>query len=849
MALPSSRTVGSTGCAVTPGTVTTRRPVLAADRLASSDSVTWNGRVCCLNIGSAAPEILSTPGELQSCSLVETVTLCDTTDGAINVYLPAMAPSSSGFIKTLANTGSGTNAANVTGTSISPMTILPGQQVSFMALPGGSWSRWNSSSTTLYNDFDFVLCDGLGLPVPGTQFTVRGRVDVEYGSASGNAVKLSLPGFSFQIGPVSPYDPPPPYPITPGGGYIYTVGGNLPPELCPPDVLYMSQLAASDVGANPIIDAYTQQIPSSCIVKVTNAGGLIIQAGGALLNAFSVGPQSVSPTCVSYIAQPVSGLSSNQIASTGPTDASQFTFDYYDGIRDSHPNSMVAGVVALSWADNSTWVAQGQQANGILDTYVRIGTMSASGAIQFNAPPVNLTNFVPLLPTDPLYGFNNFVFDTAISINPLNPLNIVASWSNIAIVRTPSPFFADVPYRAVSLDGGVTWPVNGPLTGLNSYNVSAADCRGAAFDIFGNCWYSYNNYPGILPYPQGIVNILAVSSDGTGTVWNPTYYTSPAPAYAYDFPQFSFGGGPDPITQETVYGIWQVSDYFTSEFGLILPQRTFIAIYGLGSFGTAQNIFLNELADTISLPVCTASMDGRHFTYGVTSITTPIIGPVQLLYMSPGPTIDVNQAGPFDVAMFNIVAYYQQLNPAITDIIPLTESSPFGIFNTTNGIIFDDARQVLYALNSTRFPELGGNGQNMVISLLISSNNGLSWSQGYNVATTYIGNRGFASMSLDPTYGSILISWYDGRNYPSFTSLDFMATIVTAAQLDDLVSAVPIPTNPVYSLPSAGSPTPRTLSTPGPDRVRNAAHARMQRKIAARRARDDLIARSINSVQ
>lgn len=134
--LPNTRTVNSTGCSIS--------AAAQEQALQSNDIITWNGRVCCLNIGSQAPETISSP-YLQDCSLVETVTVCDTTAGPLNVFLPNLTPSSNGFLKTFVNVGGSSNV-NLTGASIAPTTLLPGQALTYMWCRGG-WGLYTFSGS------------------------------------------------------------------------------------------------------------------------------------------------------------------------------------------------------------------------------------------------------------------------------------------------------------------------------------------------------------------------------------------------------------------------------------------------------------------------------------------------------------------------------------------------------------------------------------------------------------------------------------------------------------------------------------------------------------------------------
>ena len=83
-------------------------------------------------------------------------------------------------------------------------------------------------------------------------------------------------------------------------------------------------------------------------------------------------------------------------------------------------------------------------------------------------------------------------WDTAVAINRTNKNNIVVSYGvidNIAIRLGTA-----LPYRAVSFDGGKTWPINGP-TNIQPTGTSRSfgDNRGVSSDKYGNIWYGTTN--------------------------------------------------------------------------------------------------------------------------------------------------------------------------------------------------------------------------------------------------------------------------------------------------------------------------------------------------------------------
>ena len=97
-------------------------------------------------------------------------------------------------------------------------------------------------------------------------------------------------------------------------------------------------------------------------------------------------------------------------------------------------------------------------------------------------------------------------------------------------------------------------------------------------------------------------------------------------------------------------------------------------------------------------------------------------------------------------------------------------------------------RQALYQLSIGNFPDFS---QNMRLYFAISRDNGQTWSDPIDIATTDFANRGFQSMALDPVTGNLVFGWYDGRNDPTLQSMQYFGAILPAAQLDALVNKYP----------------------------------------------------------
>jgi hypothetical protein len=470
--------------------------------------------------------------------------------------------------------------------------------------------------------------------------------------------------------------------------------------------------------------------------------------------------------------------------------------DYlYFQLRDTTVNDAFDGVAAWAWSDNSNVQ---DQSSGNMNVAVAVGTIKKDGKLKVNKP-VFLTNFTN----------GNYVFDRAVAINRTNKDNIVVSYG---VIENPS----GLSYlgRAVSFDGGKTWPYNGP-TNIQPSGYAApgvpggwGDARGVASDKYGNIWYgstnSCDNIGNFINTP-----FFMVSSDGGVTfelVYTfPTLGTEPNPTSLYDFPQYCFGED-----GSGNYGLYFTSDLFPNFANFTgdpdaNPFVGFIPISGPayvpGSIGTPQTASLNPpFANNVLLSAITASNDGRVWLHTITeaALTYPYPGTAvtykNIVYKSPG-AIDENYAGPWDFARLNLLGFAIEI-PNQYDSQP---PSPF--WPTAQTIVYDNARQALYAMISTNYPDVS---QNTKLSFAISRDNGQTWSNPIAISNTDFANRGYPSMALDTKKGDLYFGWYDGRNDPTLQGLQYYAAVMNAKTLDSLVKQIPL-SNPTYSIPASGS--------------------------------------------
>lgn len=624
------------------------------------------------------------------------------------------------------------------------------------------------------HNIQLQLSDSLGFPVPGTEFWVTLTILIEEPK-----ITIQFPVINFQTGPTSPDAPVPPLV---SGGYLYTSDGFLPKKVRPNDLVYRSYLVSSNDGMSAPFsffqDPSTLPVPiSGYLLQITNAGAIVIQAAGTFGNIIPPGPQIMLPTDISYIINPKIKLGKNILIDAGFTDTSQFLNPPNNGnvgFRDSHVNDAFDNILAWSWSSNANIA---DKTNGTTNVFVAMGKVKKNGTLKVKKP-IQLSDLPPGV----------VIFDTAVAINRANKKNIVVSYG----VENNAIASFIVPYRAVSFDGGKTWPVNGPINTQPTGNPSSSgDCRGVSADKFGNIWYCstnfYDNFGNLQNQP-----FFAVSNDGVSFT---VVYAVPFPPAdvgnaIYDYVQFCFGGD-----GQGNYGLQFVVDYISFMTGDIYPVVGFIPITGLGQFGSVSLARLTSLLNVNQIADITASNDGRVWIYGFPN-TFDAYSYIQsngILFKSPGP-IDQNYAGVWQSIIFNCRGpeyglSVQDSQPGFIGYIP----------NSVKSILYDDKRQALYALFSAQFPD---NSQDARIYFIISRDNGQTWSQPIDLETKIKNNRGFQSMALDPVTGNLIFGWYDGSNAPNTTAVQYFGAILTAKELDCLVNNIPL-SNPLYAIPLA----------------------------------------------
>lgn len=634
------------------------------------------------------------------------------------------------------------------------------------------------------------LCDYQGSPVKGTDFWVTLDVIKE-----NDKVIIHFPVINFQTGQYA-NNPSEQAPVGISGGYLITVDGYLPYFIRPTEIVSCSSMGCSDSGTS-LPASYAQPLNtyptpvSGYIVQITIQGGIVIQGAGTFGNIIPQGPQILLPTDVTYIVKPRYALSMNFNVSLRKTNIAKFTNPAIAGagLRDTHITDAYNGVFVFNWTDNSM---EKDKTNGILNLMVAIGKIRKDGSFYISKP-IQLTKI-----TDR----NTIVWDTAAAINRTNPKNIVISYG-LAHVENEFPYNStSYACRAVTFDGGKTWPeeyngYNGVTQSTTGYGFG--DNRGVLADKYGNFWYLSTNLlqpiNAITDDQIGNIPYLMLSTD-QGKTFNEilSFPFVNYDEYLYDFPQFCIGG--DGFGN---YGLQFTVDFVdvsnNSNFLTIAPIVGFMPITGFDSYGEIQLWLMDSLTNINEEPGITSSLDGRVWYFGMNDTSTANFSSIsqKIVFKAPG-AINENISGPWDVGFTNTI-------PLVYFSGTTTSSPDAPIFSQQRDVLYDEHRKALYAI--INFQKLDINikkkkTQNMQLYLVISRNNGQTWSPAIELSTSSIGNRGYASMSLENTTRSLIIGWYDGRHgEPKLESLEYYGTIIPAYILDEIVQKMPL-SNPMY---------------------------------------------------
>ena len=634
-------------------------------------------------------------------------------------------------------------------------------------------SLGNGETKATQHTMTFQVFDPNGFPV-GSSFTASVKA-----TKTDSLVSLQIPSLSFTTGPLSSVFPFFSFNQA-QGGFLFTVGGELSPDLSPSHLMPPSVITSD----------------GNYVVSVRNTGQISVSATGQFQNDIPPGDILVPATNITYVVDSKVAISKTVALSTGRTDVTQFTISasINNSLRDLHVGDAYKGEAVFVWNANDTVP---DKTNNTLNVMFAKGRVGSNGKLEAD-PQVQLTNLPPNVTTE---------FSNSVCINRTDPKNIIVAYSltdrRYTLCVTTNATYC----RAVSFDGGETWgvpfdgftntPTNGRLTLGPPYQKPCGsdinDNPGVKCDVYGNILYLLT-LRDALGFTDG-TPVIAASFD-KGLTFQVVYTGPPYPAgIATDTPSMTFGKTPS-----GQYGVYLAETNFDAVTSDYYPRVSFIPINGFGAtnidVGSAVVSDLRSFQQQVFASNIAASNDGRVWIE-----STPInssINPRNVIFKSPSNALDTNWAGPFQSFLY----HNQDWD---TFFIGSGEiSQPIrGYNNLARTIFYDNKRQALYSCVAALNPDY--NTQDCQIYLQISRNNGLSWSTPIFVSSTKAGNRGWQSISLDEATGDLYFSWYGGEGDPTFQSVNFEATVIPACTLDELVEDV-TESNPTFITPTATTP-------------------------------------------
>jgi hypothetical protein len=342
--------------------------------------------------------------------------------------------------------------------------------------------------------------------------------------------------------------------------------------------------------------------------------------------------------------------------------------------------------------------------------------------------------------------------ETNIDLNPANPANLVVTASHGNSRQHPPPASA-----YFSRDGGQTWNPSSPLP----LSVAGIDCRlsgnpSVAFDSSGNVYVCY--IAGTIT-PQGFPAVIAVakSSDGGQTF---TQVTAPVVSFStsgrplLDHPRVAVDHSPTSPFRDTVYVTW-ISE----------PDKHLVfSRSNDGGLTWSAPLILDNAGNTVQLNTQTVGPDGTVY---ITYVQDDPAGHSSQ-FLARSTDGGVSFGGRMAVTTLH----------ALPDFKGETFSSPaepslfFGhsVILAQASVDTDRSpgpfRGRLYMAYIDR-PDPDARPFDEDIYLQFSDDHGSTWSPRQRVNDDGIGSSQFyPSLSVDPTNGKVLISWYDTRRDP-----------------------------------------------------------------------------------
>ena len=222
------------------------------------------------------------------------------------------------------------------------------------------------------------------------------------------------------------------------------------------------------------------------------------------------------------------------------------------------------------------------------------------------------------------------------------------------------------------------------------------------------------------------------------------------------------------------YGLFiQVDQIITYD---VLPQIYFFPTTSLGQFNSNYQVMNYPNLNQCAIGTITTKEDGTLFINSLMGLDLGINFYVNSIFRkSPGVLDPLLLTGPYTaINSAQCLVPTNSFNVSGFSYFPISEYS----------IIYDNCRKVLYVFYQER-PQV--NSQDIYLFLVVSFDEGNSFSRRYPIASTHKNNRGFSSASLDTKTGSILIGFYDSRNSPDSTATQYFAAYLSKKELDQIV--------------------------------------------------------------
>lgn len=362
--------------------------------------------------------------------------------------------------------------------------------------------------------------------------------------------------------------------------------------------------------------------------------------------------------------------------------------------------------------------------------------------------------------------------ETSIAINPSNPKQIVAGSNEIDRLPMRGYFSSD----GGKTFGGVDLPLP-PSRTNNGFDFGSDP--GVAWDTRGNVYYSYivvffGKGGGI----NGTAMAVARSSDG-GQTWTATYFDQQTGEAQFDDkPMIAVDTSPASPRHDTIYVAWDNADGSASSSNLVLVSHS------------------TDGGVTFSAPVpASDTSSGPKSAIGA----DPFVGPDGTLFVA---WHDVQN---------NLIAASSSRDGGVSFGSTVTVAPTLVAFDV--GIPAENVRRALVypacgadtstgprrgTLYCSWMDETASNGADIFVAR--STDSGLSWSAPVRANDDPIGvaNDQFNQwLAVDPSDGSVNLSWSDTRNDPTHASTDEFFTRSTdgAATFIANVQVTTAPTN------------------------------------------------------